>query len=131
MIPCGVALIRRERQFLISQRHEGDTFGSFWEFPGGKKNGDETFEQCVVRETMEELGVLISVQKKFMEIRKKYSEKTIWLNFYLCAYVSGEPQTLDCQKVLWADVSELKNFKFPPTNELVISNLLKDFGGVS
>ena len=131
MIPCGVALIRRERQFLISQRHEADTFGSFWEFPGGKKNEDETFEQCVARETMEELGVLVLVQKKFMEIRKKYGEKIIWLNFYLCSYLSGEPRTLDCQNVLWADVSELKNFKFPPANEVVISNLLKNFGGAS
>lgn len=128
VIPCGVALIRRDRQFLISQRNAGDTFGSYWEFPGGKKNEDESFEDCVVRETMEELGVRVAVEKKFMEIRKKYDRKTIWLNFYLCAYVSGDPKPIECQKVLWADVKDLKEYRFPPANELVIDNLLRDFG---
>ena len=128
VIPCGVALIRRDRQFLISQRNQRDTFGSYWEFPGGKKNEGESFEDCVVRETMEELGVRVAVEKKFMEIKKKYDQKTIWLNFYLCSYLSGDPQPLDCQKVLWADVKDLKNYRFPPANEVVIDNLLRDFG---
>lgn len=128
VIPCGAALIRRGRQFLISQRNVDDTFGSYWEFPGGKKHEGESFEDCVARETMEELGVRVTVEKKFMEIRKKYARKTIWLNFYLCSYVSGDPQPLDCQKVLWADVKDLKDYRFPPANELVIDNLLRDFG---
>ena len=127
VIPCGVALIRRERQFLISQRNADDTFGSFWEFPGGRRNPGERFEVCVVRETREELGVEVSVEKKFMEIRKEYNEKIIWLNFYLCAYVSGDPRPLECQKVLWVDVADLRNFRFPPANERVIDELLKRY----
>ena len=129
VIPCGVAIIRKQRQFLISQRHPSDTFGSYWEFPGGKKNEGETFEECVVRETMEELGVQIRPEKKFMEIRKNVDDKTIWLNFYLCEYLSGDPRPLDCQNVLWADVAELKNYLFPPANERVIHLLLKHYGG--
>ena len=127
VIPCGVALIRRGREFLISQRNNDDTFGSFWEFPGGKKNPGETFEDCVVRETMEELGVRVSVQKKFMEIRKEHNKKVIWLNFYLCEHLSGDPRPIECQNVRWTDVAELKNFRFPPANEVVIAALLKDF----
>ena len=125
VIPCGVALIRKDRQFLISQRHEKDTFGSYWEFPGGKKNPEESFEECVVRETKEELGIDVVVEKKFMEIRKKYNEKIIWLNFYLCSHAGGEPRAVDCQNVQWAAVEELKNFNFPPANELVIAKLMK------
>ena len=128
VIPCGVALIRRERQFLISQRNADDTFGSFWEFPGGRRNPGERFEDCVVRETREELGVEVLVKKKIMEIRKEHNEKSIWLNFDLCEYVSGDPQPLEGQKVLWADVADLKNYSFPPANERVIANLLKDYG---
>ena len=128
MIPCGVALIRRERQFLISQRNVDDTFGSFWEFPGGKKNPGESFENCVIRETREELGIEIAIERKYMEIKKEFKEKIIWLNFYLCSYLSGDPQPIECQKVLWADVADLKNFDFPPANEQVIENLMKDYG---
>lgn len=131
IIPCGVAIIRRQRKFLISQRKENDTFGSYWEFPGGKKNDGETFEQCVIRETLEELGICVAIEKKFMELRKTYHNKTIWLNFYLCEYISGDPRPLDCQKVLWTDVADLKNYVFPPANEYVINRLLKIFGGLS
>ena len=127
VVPCGVAVIRRGRMFLIAQRKEGDSFGSFWEFPGGKKNPEETFEECVVREIQEELGITVAVEKKFMEITREYKDKTIWLNFYLCSHVSGDPQPLDCQKVQWADVAELSRFQFPPANEVVIDRLLKEY----
>ena len=125
VIPCGVAIIQREREFLIAQRNSNDTFGSFWEFPGGKKNPGETFEQCVVRETKEELGIDIAVRRKFMEIRKTYNEKVIWLNFYLCSHLTGEPRPIDCQNVRWTDAAELKNFQFPPANDVVIDKLLR------
>lgn len=128
VIPCGVAVIRRDREFLIAQRNADDTFGSFWEFPGGKKNSGESFEDCVVRETKEELGVNICVDRKLMEIRRKYNEKIIWLNFYLCSFISGEPKPIDCQNVRWTDVEELKNFSFPPANDTVIRKLVEICG---
>ena len=126
-IPCGVGVIRRDREFLIAQRHEEDSFGSFWEFPGGKKNPDETFEDCVLRETEEELGVKVLVRSKLMEIRRKYKQRIIWLNFFLCDYVSGEPRPIDCQRVRWVDVEKLKDFKFPPANDRVIAKLVKAY----
>lgn len=127
VIPCGVAIIRRGREFLIAQRNPEDTLGSCWEFPGGKRNRGESFEACVVREVREELGVEVHVHEKLMDIRKKYNGRIIWLNFYLCSHVSGDPQPLDCQKVQWADLRELKSFNFPPANGPVIESLLKQF----
>lgn len=127
VIPCGIAVIRRERQFLISQRNANDTFGSYWEFPGGKKNSDETFEQCVVRETEEELGIKVAVQEKLMDIRKEHNGKIIWLNFFLCSHLSGDPKPIDCQTFAWADVLELQNFLFPPANEVVIRALMQKY----
>ena len=123
IIPCGVAIIRRKREFLISQRKKSDTFGSLWEFPGGKKNPDESFEDCVAREVMEELGVKVRVHEKFIEIRRRYHGRIIWLNFFLCSYVAGEPRALDCAKVTWADIDALKDYHFPPANERVIRKL--------
>ncbi|MGH7197185.1 MAG: 8-oxo-dGTP diphosphatase MutT [Candidatus Omnitrophota bacterium] len=125
VIACGVALIRRERQFLIAQRSADDTFGSFWEFPGGKKMAGESFEECVVREVAEELGVKVAVEKKFMELEKKYTNRVMRLHFYLCSHTSGEPRAIECQKVQWTDVMKLKDFKFPPANDVVIKKLME------
>ncbi len=129
VIACGVALVRRGRQFLIAQRKKNDSFGNYWEFPGGKKNHGETFEDCVVREAREETGIEIKVEQKLMEIRRPYNQKIIWLNFYLCSLVSGDPRPIECQKTQWSDVADLKNFKFPPANEKVIRRLLERFDG--
>ena len=127
VIACGVAVIRRGRDFVVAQRRKNDSFGDYWEFPGGKKNDGETFEECVVREAKEETGVVVKVEQKLMEIRRPYNQKIIWLNFYLCSLVSGEPKALECQKTQWSDVAELKNFKFPPANEKVIHRLMERF----
>ncbi len=127
VFPCGVALIRRGREFLITQRKEKDSFGSFWEFPGGGKDEGETFEECVRREIKEEVGIDIAVGKKYMEIRRAHGRKMIWLNFFLCSHIGGEPQPIECQKLVWADVDTLKNYKFPPANQRVIARLTKDY----
>ena len=122
-IPCGVALIRRGREFLISQRKESDTFGLLWEFPGGKKNPDESFEECVIREVKEEVGIDVRVDEKFMEMRRPYHERIIWLNFFLCTYLAGEPCALDCAKVEWVGIDDMKKYSFPPANGTVIQKL--------
>ena len=128
VIPCGVALIRRDKSFLISQRMEKDSFGSLWEFPGGKKNHGETFEECVAREVNEEIGIKVAVHEKFMEMKREYHEKIIWLNFYLCSVLSGEPKPVECQQVVWAELNRLSDFDFPPANEQVIQKLVEVFG---
>ena len=127
VIPCGVAIIRRGREFLIAQRNAEDTLGSLWEFPGGKKMRDESFEECVVREVEEEVGIRVRVERPFMDVKKKYEQRTIWLNFFLCGHVSGDPRPIECQKVLWSDVMELSKYEFPPANKPVIENLIRDF----
>ena len=123
VIPCGVALIRRNRDFLIAQRRENDSFGLLWEFPGGKKNRDESFEECVAREVLEEIGIDVQVHEKLMEVRHPYRERVVWLNFFLCTHRNGQPQAVDCENIAWVDVEDLKNYPFPPANEAVIQKL--------
>ena len=123
VIPCGVALIRRGREFLISQRRDDDTFGGYWEFPGGKRDAGETLAQCVVREVREELDIEIAAGRKLFDIQKKYRDRVVWLNFFLCSYLSGEPKPLASQRVQWVDVLKLDKFKFPPANKIVIKKL--------
>lgn len=123
VIPCGVAVVRRGREFLIAQRQADDTFGSYWEFPGGRKNPGERFEDCVVREAREELGIEIAVERPLLQVRRRFHRRLIWLNFYLCRLVSGQPRPLESQRAEWVDVDRLEGFAFPPANERVIRKL--------
>jgi len=112
-IDVSAALIFRNGKLLITQRHATVHLGGLWEFPGGKREANETFEQCLVREIREELGIEISVGKLLEEITHAYAEKTVQLKFFICELLNGEPQMLGCAAFKWIEKSELADYEFP------------------
>src|SRR5271170_6437119 len=122
-VEVSAALIFRHGKLLITQRHAKSHLGGLWEFPGGKREPGETFEQCLVREIREELGVQISVGKLFEEIAHDYPEKSVHLKFFICELLSGEPQPLDCAAVKWIEKAELANFEFPAADAQLLEKL--------
>ena len=122
-IEVSAALIFRAGKLLITQRHAKSHLGGLWEFPGGKREAGETFEQCLVREIREELGVEIFVGELFEAIRHDYPEKSVHLKFFICKIFSGEPQPLDCAAVKWDDRSELEAHEFPSADAQLLEKL--------
>ena len=59
MLVVAAAIILDHDKVLIAQREEGTNMEFKWEFPGGKLEGDETPEQCLIREIKEELDMVI------------------------------------------------------------------------
>jgi 8-oxo-dGTP diphosphatase len=122
-IEVSAALIFRDGKLLITQRHATSHLGGLWEFPGGKREPGETFEKCLVREIQEELGIKISVGRLFKEIIHAYDEKTIYLKFFVCRLVQGEPQLLDCTAFKWVGKSELNDVEFPAADSKLLEEL--------
>ena len=56
VIDVAAGLIFRDGKLLITKRYDDAHLGGLWEFPGGKLEPKETFEQCLVRELREELA---------------------------------------------------------------------------
>ena len=123
VIAVSAALIFRDGQLLITQRHAKSHLGGLWEFPGGKREAGETFEQCLVREIREELGVEISVGELFEEVRHDYPEKSVHLKFFICQLISGEPQPLDCAAVKWIEQAQLDAHEFPAADAQLLVKL--------
>ncbi|HZT21758.1 MAG TPA: 8-oxo-dGTP diphosphatase MutT [Verrucomicrobiae bacterium] len=124
VIDVSAALIFRDGKVLITQRPAGAHLGGLWEFPGGKREPEETFEQCLVREIREELGVEIRVNAPFDEWTHAYPEKTVHLKFFICELARGEPRPLGCAALKWAGPSELANYPFPPADARLLKKLL-------
>lgn len=123
----GVAVIWNEQgQILIDKRRKQGLHGGFWEFPGGKIEPGETIEACIKREIMEELGIVIEVGESLMTIEHDYTKFTVTLCVHNCRYVSGEPQTLECDEIRWVTLDELDKFTFPKANEQIIATLRKN-----
>src|SRR5690606_22981070 len=71
-IEVSAGLVFRDGKLLITQRFADSHLGGLWEFPGGKRETNETFEQCLVRELREELGIEVEVLDLVQTITHAY-----------------------------------------------------------
>lgn len=78
------AIIIRDGKLVSMYREKGDRI--FYTFPGGGQEGNETEEECVKREVLEEFGIVVRPVKKVYTYENQISIE----HFYLCEYVSGE-----------------------------------------
>ena len=66
VINVVAAVIKEGNEFFIAQRNREKDFGLKWEFPGGKVEPRETFEDALKREIKEELKISISIKSKII-----------------------------------------------------------------
>jgi 8-oxo-dGTP diphosphatase len=125
-IDVAAALIFRGGKLLITQRYAGAHLGGLWEFPGGKREPEETFEQCLVRELAEELGIQAEVLDLVESLTHAYPRKTVHLKFFRCRWQKNEPQALGCPAFAWISRHELGNYEFPPADARLLSRLAND-----
>jgi len=123
MIEVAAGLVFRSGKLLITQRYPDAHLGGLWEFPGGKLHADETFEACLHRELMEELGIEVAVGELIESIEHAYPEKKVLLKFFRCEWIRGEPQPLGCPAFRWITREELDKYQFPPADARLLQRL--------
>jgi mutator protein MutT len=127
-IEVAAGLVFRQGRMLITQRRAEDPLGGLWEFPGGKRLPGETFEACLKRELMEELGIEVEVGPLVEEIRHVYPEQRVFLRFYSCIWLRHEPLPIGCQAVQWIDSCSLDQYTFPAADARLLDRLRRDRG---
>jgi mutator protein MutT len=123
IIEVAAALVFRSGKLLITQRPAGSHLGGLWEFPGGKRESDETFEQCLKRELREELSIEVEVGPILESLTHAYSEKTVHLKFFRCRCLGQEPKPLGCEAVRWVTAAELASYPFPAADARLLDLL--------
>lgn len=125
VLEVGAALIFNNGKFLITQRRDDDSFGGHWELPGGKKEPNETLEECVKRELKEELDIEVEIRHFFRILTYHYPQRSVRLNIFFCSHKSGEPKTIECQAYAWVVPQDLPGYKFPDADQSLIQELSK------
>ena len=128
IIDVAAALVFRDGKLLITQRPADAHLGGLWEFPGGKREPDETFEECLVRELREELGIEVAVGELVESLTHEYPEKTVRLKFYRCRWKQHEPRPLGCPAFKWVTAAELKDHAFPAADARLLETLAQNTG---
>ena len=124
MVEVVAALIWNADRFMICQRPAHKARGLLWEFVGGKVEPGETKEQALIRESKEELNVLLSVGDVFMDVVHEYPELTVHLTLFNSTIAEGEPQKLEHNDIQWIKTSEISNYEFCPADDEILNRLL-------
>ena len=123
VIEVAAAIVFRAGKLLITQRRPHDHLGGLWEFPGGKREPNESFENCLQRELREELGADFAIGELFDEITHAYPEKMVHLKFYLCQWIAIEPQPIHCHAIAWISREDFGLYEFPAADAKLIEKL--------
>ena len=123
IIEVSAGLVFRDGKLLITQRHANAHLGGMWEFPGGKRECDETFEACLVRELKEELAIDVRIRDLIDTVEHAYPEKSVLLKFFRCDWLAHEPQALGCPAFAWVGREDLSRYEFPAADARLLQLL--------
>lgn len=126
IIEVAAGLIQRDGRYLIARRKAGVHLAGYWEFPGGKREGGESLEECLRRELHEELNVCVGIPLPYRIVRHEYPEKIVELHFFHCVIESGEAEALDSAELRWVLPEDFNQFTFPAADGVILESLQRD-----
>src|SRR3989344_5762631 len=128
-INVTAAIIRKGEEVLITKRAQNQPFPGKWEFPGGKIDLDETLENCLTRELLEELGIKIRVEEPFLVYEYDYNRpdgKRHRIFSFWCRILEGEPSLRVHDSATWVRMKDLLGFDFIEADKQLVDLLLKN-----
>lgn len=127
-IPVIATVIIKGTAYLLCKRPAHKRHGNLWEFPGGKIDDGESFEDAARRELKEELKVELKSIRNLMYTAQ--DPDSPYLIFFVEADISGEPTIIEHQEVGWFGLNDLPNLPLAPADaEFVREKILSPQGG--
>ncbi len=84
--------IIRDDHLLLIKHHEHESGREYWILPGGGREPDEMEEACVLREMLEETGLVVTVEHLLLYDYGVRMGPYQHLKTYQCRIISGEPE---------------------------------------
>lgn len=126
IIVGAAVIIDSKNRILVSQRSNKKMLGGLWEFPGGKKELNETIEQCIIREIKEEVGLKIEIKNFLTCINHSYSHFSMEMHTYYAKIINGFPKGLEGQKIKWLKKNRLRELPYSIADLKVIDAIESD-----
>jgi 8-oxo-dGTP diphosphatase len=114
------AVIIEHGKVLAAQRNARGEAGLKWEFPGGKIEANETKEQALERELVEELAIQSQVHRHLMTVEHSYVNYNLTMHCYLCTIVAGTIQLHEHIACRWLGQNQLSTVDWAPADIPVV-----------
>src|SRR4051794_10566800 len=112
----GAVIENDQHQILCALRSPDMTLPNLWEFPGGKIEKDETPEESLRREIIEELACTVEVGEKIEEVTHEYEAVIVNLLTYKCRIIEGTPTAEEHAELRWVPKNELSQLEWAPAD---------------
>ena len=123
-VVCGI-VFNDDKKILVTRRRKGEFTGK-WEFPGGKIEKGETYEECLNRELEEELSIKVSIKSHYAEYIYSYPKFSINLISMVCLYEGGEIKLTDHDKFSWVIPANFRHYDFVAGDIRLADQIMQD-----
>lgn len=113
-------------KILAAQRGPQMSLPGMWEFPGGKIEGEETPQEALVRELLEELTCTIEVGQFIDTTEYEYDFGVVVLTTFYCKLVSGTVELTEHAEARWVDATELDSLNWTPADIPAVKKIMAD-----
>jgi len=125
LVVVAAALVDAQSRVFVQRRPQGKAMAGLWEFPGGKVEPGEPYEEALIRELREEL--LIETETACLApacfSTGQIGERPLLLLLYVCRKWTGivQPQIADGSK--WVRTAEMFSLDMPPADRPLVAML--------
>jgi A/G-specific adenine glycosylase len=127
-ISMATGVLIHDGRILTQKRRADDVWGNLWEFPGGVVENGETPEQAVVREYLEETGLIVNHPVPIAAFKHSYTRYRVTMHAFSVTLLSspGELALQAAQEHRWACWSEITKLAFPAGHRQLVHHLRND-----
>jgi A/G-specific adenine glycosylase len=127
-ISMATGVLINDGRILTQKRRADDVWGNLWEFPGGVVENGETPDQAVVREYLEETGLIVNHPVPIATFKHSYTRYRVTLHAFSVTLLSspGELALQAAQEHRWACWSEITKLAFPAGHRKLVHHLRND-----
>jgi 8-oxo-dGTP diphosphatase len=130
-IEVVAGLICESGRVLVCQRKVNAAFPLKWEFPGGKVENGERYEDALRRELREELQIEVETATKIYDHQHTYTGVSqVNLTFFHVQKYRGEVKNLIFEQIAWVEFEKLLDFDFLEGDLPLIQKLATGKGGL-
>lgn len=127
MIEVTCAIIRNEDNEVLIVQRGGESDHPFkWEFPGGKRDADESPEECIIREIKEELSIEIVICGRLDPVQYDYGIKHINLLPFVCDTLDELPILSEHFAFKWIEPVKFSGIDFSEADHIVADKYLEN-----
>lgn len=127
-VVCAI-IYNNDNKIFCTKRGPGRALEGKWEFPGGKVEQNEKYEETIIREIKEELNSIvepieyIGLSNYEYHNLAPYDDFSITLYAYKCKLISGELSLSEHTDKKWVKVDELNDMDFAEADKPLIELL--------